>query len=207
MTGDKLENNRFEKIYRISVDIFRDGFTAYQKKFVYPKSYLLMAVFFVFALNFIYGAVKAPDNYFAYIMIVICLALMMREWFNPRKIRRIITDTVRETGEQEYKITVCESYVEFSTIEHGNVENSVETVESNPDSTELSTIQRGNVENSPDGEPVPPTRIEYDRLKILEYDRFFLFIDGKVMFYIVPKEIFSDSETEIIRNIVNTDRR
>lgn len=207
MTGEKLEQYKLEKTYKISADVFYDGFTAYQKKFVYPKSYLFMAVFFVLALNFVYGAVKAPDNYFAYIMIVACIALMMREWFNPRKIRRIMTDTVQEIGESEYKITVGETWIEFSTIEHGNVENSVETVESNDDSTELSTIQRGNVESFADDEYVPPTRIEKDRLRILEYDRFFLFADGKVMFYIVPKENFSDSETEIIRNIDKTGRR
>lgn len=207
MTGEKLEQYKLEKIYTIPTDVFRDGFTAYQKKFVYPKSYLLMAVFFVLALNFVYGAVKAPDNYFAYIMIVVCLALMMREWFNPRKIKRIMTETVHDMSEQEYKITVGETWVEFSTIEHGNVENSAETAEINDDSTELSTIQRGDVENCVDDEPVTPTRIGTDRLGILEYDRFFLLMDGKVMFYIVPKDNFSDSETEIIRNIDKTDRR
>lgn len=201
MTGEKLEQNRLEKNYRISADIFREGFKAYQKKFIYPKSYLFTTVFLVLALNFIYGAVKAPDNYFAYIMIVICLALMVREWFNPRKMRRTFTEAVQEMGGQEYKITVADNWVEFSTIEHGNVENLEEKAGENDDSTELSTIQRGDVENSDDYEPVPPSRIETERLGILEYDRFFLFIDGKVMFYIVPKEDFSESETEIIRNL------
>lgn len=207
MTGDKLENNRLEKIYKISADIFRDGFTAYQKKFVYPKSYLFMVIFLVLALNFVYGAVKAPDNYFAYIMIVVCIALMVREWFNPRKIRRTMIDTVQDMEGQEYKITIEETWVEFSTIEHGNVENFVETSENYHDSTELSTIQRGDVENSVEDEPVPPTRIEKDRLGILEYDSFFLLVNGKEMFYIVPKESFSGSEIEIIRNIDKTGRR
>lgn len=188
-----MEQLILEKIYTISTDMFREGFTAYQKKFVYPKNYLFMAVFFVLALNFVYGAVKAPDNYFAYVMIAVCLALMVREWLNPRRMRRAVIDTIRDMGEQEYKITVGDTWVEFSTIEQGNVENFVET----DDSTEFSTIQRGDVEN----EPVPPTRIENERLKILEYDRFFLFVDGKIMFYIVPKDVFSQAETDIIRNI------
>lgn len=188
-----MEQLRLEKIYTISTDMFREGFTAYQKKFVYPKNYLFMAVFFVLALNFVYGAVKAPDNYFAYVMIAVCLALMVREWLNPRRMRRAVIDTIRDMGGQEYKITVGDTWVEFSTIEQGNVENFVET----DDSTEFSTIQRGDVEN----EPVPPTRIENERLKILEYDRFFLLVDGKIMFYIVPKDVFSQAEIDIIRNI------
>lgn len=188
-----MEQIKLEKIYKISNNMFREGFTAYQKKFVYPKNYLFIAIFFVLALNFVYGAVKAPENYFAYIMIAVCLACMFREWFNPRRMRRAVIDTIRDIGEQEYKITVGDSWVEFSTSEQENVENFVE----NENSTEFSTIQRGDVEN----EPVPPTRIENDRLKILEYDRFFLLADGKIMFYIVPKDDFSQAEIEIIRNI------
>lgn len=188
-----MEQIKLEKIYKISNNMFREGFTAYQKKFVYPKNYLFMAVFFVLALNFVYGAVKAPENYFAYIMIAVCLALMVKEWVNPRKMRRAVIDTIRDIGEQEYKITVGDGWVEFSTSEQENVENLVE----NENATEFSTIQREDVEN----EPVPPTRIENDRLKILEYDRFFLLADGKIMFYIVPKDDFSQAEIEIIRNI------
>lgn len=188
-----MEQIKLEKIYKIPIDVFREGFTAYQKKFVYPKNYLFMAVFFILALNFVYGAVKAPDNYFAYIMIAVCLACMAKEWFNPRRMRRAIIETVQDMGGQEYKITVGDNWTEFSTIEQGNVENFVET----DNSTEFSTIQRGDVEN----QPVPPTKIQNERLKILEYDRFFLFVDGKVMFYIVPKDDFSETETEIIRNI------
>lgn len=168
-----MEQINLEKIYEIPADVFREGFTAYQKKFVYPKNYLFMAIFFVLALNFVYGAVKAPDNYFAYIMIAVCLACMAKEWFNPRRMRRAVLDTVRDMGGQEYKITVGDNWTEFSTIEQGNVEN----------------------------EPVPPTRIENNRLRILEYDRFFLFAEEKVMFYIVPKDVFSQAETDIIRNI------
>ncbi len=236
--GDILENYRIHKVYKITADVFRKGFAAYQKKFVYPKSYLLMAVFFILALNFVYGAVNAPDNYFAYIMIVLCLALMIREWFNPRKLRRVMTDAVREL-EQEYKFVLADDYVEFSTIQREyvenfpenqgdnipeendsddstklstiqreNVENShenqggnVSEENSNDDSTELSTIQRGDVENSQDFENVPPSKITLDNLQILEYDDFFLFLNGKIMFYIVPKSVFSDSELNIIRNI------
>ena len=205
--GDILENYRIHKVYKITADVFRKGFAAYQKKFVYPKSYLLMAVFFILALNFVYGAVNAPDNYFAYIMIVLCLALTIREWFNPRKLRRVMTDAVRDL-EQEYKFVLADNYVEFSTIQRENVENShenqggnVSEENSNDDSTEFSTIQRGDVENSQEFENVPPSKITLDNLQILEYDDFFLFLNGKIMFYIVPKSVFSDSELNIIRNI------
>lgn len=173
-----MENNfKLEKTYKISADIFRDGMTAYQKKFVYPKSYVFMGVFLVLTANFVYGAMKSPDNLLAYLLVVVCLALAIREWYNPRKMKRNILDTLRQMGESEYKIAIGNNFVEFSTIQRGNVENS-------------------------DDETIPPTRIQIgENLQILEYDRFFLIIDGKAMFYILPKEYFSDEETEIIRNL------
>ncbi|MCM1131963.1 MAG: hypothetical protein NC340_00670 [Ruminococcus flavefaciens] len=168
-----MKYNGFEKDYTVPGDIMREGFDAYQKKFIYPKSYAFMAVFIVLALNFIYGAVKAPDNYFAYMMIVVCIALAVREWYNPRKLRRNVIEAMQDIEGTEYRIRVGEDYAEFSTIEQGNVENN----------------------------PLPPTRISAETLKILEYDGFFLFLDGRAMFFIVPKNVFSESETEIIRNL------
>lgn len=183
-------DNKFilEKNYTIPADIFREGFRAYQKKYVYPKSYLFMAIFLVLAANFVYGAVKAPDNILAYLMIVVCLALVFREWYNPRKMRMAFLDTLHEMGKQEYKISIGKDSIEFSTIEHEKVENFVETTEDD-DTTE-------------DFEPVSPSKIPIgENLNIIEYDRFFLVIDGKVMFYIVPKENFTESELDVIRSL------
>ncbi|MDE7097760.1 MAG: YcxB family protein [Ruminococcus sp.] len=171
------KNLKLEKTYKISADIFRDGMTAYQKKYVYPKSYVFMCVFLVFTANFVYGAVKAPDNLLAYLLVVVCLALAIREWYNPRKMKRNILDTLRQMGESEYNIIIGEGFVEFSTIQRGDVENS-------------------------DDETIPPTRIQTgENIQILEYDRFFLLIDNKAVYYILPKEYFSEDEMEIIRSL------
>lgn len=171
------KNLKLEKTYKISADIFRDGMTAYQKKYVYPKSYVFMCVFLVLTANFVYGAVKAPDNLLAYLLVVVCLALAIREWYNPRKMKRNILDTLRQMGESEYNIIIGEGFVEFSTIQRGDVENS-------------------------DEETIPPTRIQTgENIQILEYDRFFLLIDNKAVYYILPKEYFLDEEMEIIRSL------
>lgn len=192
------KNLKLEKTYKISADIFRDGMTAYQKKYVYPKSYTFMCVFLVLTANFVYGAMKAPDNLLAYLLVVVCLALAIREWYNPRKMKRNILDTLQQMGESEYKIIVGNDFAEISTIQRENVENFAETEK---DSDEFSTIQRGDVENF-DDETIPPTRIEIgENIQILEYDRFFLLIDNKAMYYILPKEYFSDEEMEIIRSL------
>lgn len=172
-----------EKTYKIPADIFREGYREYQKKYVYPKSYVFMGLFLVLAANFVYGAVKAPDNFLAYLLIVVCLAMAFREWYNPRKTREAVMESVHEMGNPLYKLTVTDDALEFSTVQNGDVENP------DSDSTE------------PDDLP-QPTRLSRDQdLKILEYDRFFLAVYGKIMFYIIPKADLSEDEMKALREI------
>ena len=176
---------RLEKNYSIPAEIYRLGFTAYQKKYVHPRMYIVSAIFLVIALDMIYAAIQAPESYIAYIIIAVCLALAFREWITPMRKRRIFFDTVKELEETEYKISVTENAIEFSTESADEVEK----------------------EDSGDGYDVPePTKLPVDKdLKILEYDKFFLVVYGKVMFYIVPKENFTEQEMETLRNIKATE--
>ena len=177
------ENYKLEKEYRIPFDIFREGYRAFQKKFVYPKSYILVAVFLILAADFIYSAVKEPNNYLTYILAMICLSLGFREWYNPRKIRRQIIDAVHELGEPVYKILVAETYADISTV--------------------VSLQKTEEDDSGDDEETLPePTRIPFDNnFSIEEYDSLFLIIYGKSVFYIVPKNDFSESELNILRDM------
>lgn len=171
---------KLEKNYRIPAEIYRLGYTAYQKKHEHPRMYIVSAIFMVIALDMIYAAIKAPENYLAYIIIAVCLAMAFREWITPMRKRRIFFDTVKELEETEYKITVTDNAVEFSTVPEDDVEN----------------------QDSEDYELPEPTKLPVDKdLKILEYERFFLAVYGKIMFYIVPKEGFTEQEMAVLREI------
>ena len=187
------EKYKLEKEYSISANTFREGYLAFQKKYIYVKSYIFMGIFTLLAADFIYAAVKDPKNYFAYLLIVICLSLAFREWYNPRKIRRSLVDTVKELGEPVYKIGVGESFVDISTVSvPDGIEEETGEGETEPDESSVSEES-----NLPE-----PTRIPADeKMNILEYDEFFLLIYGKAVFYIIPKENFEEKELEVIRNI------
>ncbi|MBQ9899058.1 MAG: YcxB family protein [Ruminococcus sp.] len=174
------ENYKLEKEYKVPFDTFREAYRAYQKKFVYPKSYIFMALFLILTADFVYAAVKDPSNYLTYILIVMCLAFAFREWFNPRKARNNIIDAVREMGEATYKIGVSDSFIDISTV--------AETTVVDP-------------EDSDEPAPLPEkSRIPLDEsYRELEYDSFFLLLSGKSVFYILPKEGFTESELDIIR--------
>ncbi|MCR5075198.1 MAG: YcxB family protein [Ruminococcus sp.] len=187
------EKYKLEKEYSISANTFREGYLAFQKKYIYVKSYIFMGIFTLLAADFIYAAVKDPKNYFAYLLIVICLSLAFREWYNPRKIRRSLVDTVKELGEPVYKIGVGESFVDISTVSvPDGIEEETGEGETEPDESSVSE----------ESDLPEPTRIPADeKMNILEYDEFFLLIYGKAVFYIIPKENFEEKELEVIRNI------
>lgn len=183
-------NYKLEKEYNIPFETFRKAYYAFQKKNVLPKSYLFMGLFLVIAVIYIIAAVKDPSNTLAYVLICVCIALAAREWYNPRKIRRNILDAVREENleDETYKIIVADEFVEISTLPGEEVADSEPEAEEDEDYQEeiFPEASRLTINND---------------LSVFEYEEFFLLHVKKQMFYVVPKQGFTDSEIEIIRNI------
>lgn len=186
-----MENYKLEKEYKVPAETFREAYLAFQKKYIYPKSYIFMGLFIAIAVCFIVAAAKDPSNYLVYLLIMVCLAFAAREWYNPRKIRRSLTESVKSLGEPVYKIGIADDHIDISTVS-GSPEASVED-----------TAEEADDDDETVAEPLPEkTRINInEELEILEYDRFFLILSGKTMFYILPKEGFSEEELTVIRKI------
>lgn len=184
------DNFKLEKEYKIPYDVFKNAYTVFQKKSVYPKNYLFMGLFIVIAAVYIAAAVRDPSNKLAYVLICVCLALAVREWYNPRKVKRTLLETIRTENleDETYKIQIADDYIDISTLPRENVENIEEDLESDEEYEE---------------EPLPQaSRIPINGdLSIMEYDEFFLLHIQKKMFYVVPKEGFSDEELEVIRSL------
>lgn len=179
------EKYRLEKEYRVPYETFREAYKEYQKKFVRKKSIFFMVIFLILAGDFVYAAVKAPENRLVYLLIVICIAMAFREWYNPKRIFRSVSETVREMGTPLYRIAVADDRLEISTLDE-------------PEGYEDEVY-----DGEDDGyDPLPeasevPFDDEYD---LLEYDNFFLILQGKRAFYILPKEGFSEEELEAVRS-------
>lgn len=179
-----MDNYRFEKEYTIPADTLREGYRAFQKKYVLKKSYIFMALFLVLAADFIHAAFKSPDNYLCYLLIALCLAFAFREWYNPRRTRRSIVETAAAMGDPVYRISVADGYADISTV-------------SSPPAVEAVTAE-GEVES----EPLPePTRIPFDsEYSIDEHGDFFNLYYGRSIFFIVPKSGMTEGELEIMRS-------
>lgn len=193
-----MENNyKLEKTYKVPHETFKEAYKAYQKKFVYPKSIIFIILFLVLAADFVYAAIKAPDNKLVYLLIMVCIAFAFREFYNPRRIFQNIFETMKALGEPEYKIGIADDHIDISTV-------------SLPEEEEESAEADGETsEDEDDDEPELPE--EFDPMPeksvikldesygLLEYEKFFLLMEGKKVFYILPKEGFSEEELEIVR--------
>lgn len=198
------EKYRLEKEYSIPPEMFDEAYKAYQKKFVYKKSCIFMCLFLVLAADFVYAAVKQPSNTMAYLLIVVCIALAFREWHNPRFIRRRLSDTVRSMGKVVYKIGVGSGFVDISTVDMGfddedDVDDAADT-EISADDDDDNDIS----ENEQDMFPEKSRINTDDGYRLLEYDDFFLLMQDKKVFYILPKTGFSEDELQIIRDTDKT---
>lgn len=183
---------RLEKEYTVPPETFEKAYRSYQRKFVYPKSYIFIGLFLLLAAEFIYAAIKQPDNTLVYLLIMVCLAFAFREWHNPRFVRRRLVETVRGMGEVVYKISAGDGFIDISTVSDESAEDGGE------DEDEESV---GCEDEDIDGLP-EKTRINTEEgFKSLEYDEYFLLMQDKKIFYILPKKGFSEEELEIIRKI------
>lgn len=185
------ENYDLEKEYTVPPDLFDKAYRTYQKKFVYPKSYLFMGLFLFLAADFIYAAVKQPDNTIVYLLIVICLAFAFREWHTPRFARMRTVETVRDMGNPVYKIGVGSGFIDISTVDDGIEEE---------EEPEIIPDEETDDEADEDIGLPEKTRINTkDNYKLLEYEEFFLLLQDRKIFYILPKTGFSEDELEIVR--------
>ena len=191
------ENYKLEKEYRVPYETFKEAYKAYQKKFVRPKSIIFTIIFLILAGDFVYAAIKAPDNRLVYLLIMVCIALAFREWYNPKRIFRNVSDTVREMGEPVYKIGIAEDHIDISTVAVEEAEEEKAPAESSEEEEDAAD----EADLPEDFDPYPERsvlKLDED-FGLLEYERFFLLLEGKRVFYILPKEGFSEEELETVR--------
>lgn len=171
-------NYLLEKEYKISGEIFREGYTEFQKKFVFPQANITAVAFLILAGVFVFAIIDDNSQYFAYLLMMICVAMACRQWYNPRKLRANLFESFHETENAVYKISLAEKYIDISTVSTGE-----ETDET---------------EEMPEKSRIPID----DNFSALEYEKFFLIFSGKSIFYIIPKENFSEKEIKTLKQFI-----
>lgn len=178
-----------EKQYHIPFELFREAFIAFQKRFVYPRNYAVMAVFLIVAGVYGWLTATAPEgaNRQLYcIIILFCLVMAVFQWWNPRKIRRDLMEGIRQIEDDRYCLRLYPEYLEIGTILP-------------PEEGTAGAEHDALFDDVPE-EDISGTRIYYNKgLHVAEYGRFFMVYQTRAMFYVIPKDAFSAEELEIMR--------
>lgn len=192
------EKPLFSKEYSISLEMFGNAFTDFQKKFAYPKNILMTCAFTLIGIAYIPPFIRDPGNTVCVMIIIICAFLTAGIWLNTFMIRKNLMKSIEGIQGDLYSVEVYESSIsictrEFSTGETGEPEETNE--------------EKAGAEDDFFAEPeetasagVVKTVIDFvnDDVKILEKKDYYIVYLVKRMFYVVPKNIFSADETKLL---------
>lgn len=188
-----MEEKILEKEYKIPFEFFEKSFTQWQKKFVYPKTYVISILFLILGVIYIISAVKDSSNVMSYVLSALCLGLSAVNWYNPKKAKTSLLNAVKLMEDETYKITVFETFIEISTIIQENPENI------NSDEGEDKANEKELFGDEPP-EVIESSKLYFNNgLKVLEYDEYFIIYQVKELYYVVPKLNFTEDELETFR--------
>ncbi len=203
---ENFDNPIIEKEYNIPLDIFNKAFTSFQKKFTYPRTYIMMACYFAIMVWQLVSIARGQGRAVTAIIIATCAVAIFISWFNPKKIKRNLLDSIKEIETDLYKFKLyddCISLLALSKEEIYSFDNpqendELETVEDldNDEKTDNEgnyDVFEGESQNKTN-EKATFLMLDNIYFSILENDDHYMLYQSKVMFYVVPKKDFSDAE-------------
>lgn len=197
-----------KRSYHIPLSMYDDAFLRFQKKFVYPQNLLLTAVLLVIAGVYVHAAVKDSTQTIAYLLIVVCIAIVLIRWYRTFKLRRAVHDALKDVEQDTYELSVYDEGMLIRTMDapQPETEPAADAMPgSEPDASAEQTengFQQLFPEEPAEREPVPPTEIPFGMgLKLLEYPDYFMAYIVKQNFYVIPKKDFSEDEILQLRKL------
>lgn len=209
------EKPALQRTYHIPLPMFQEAFRNFQKKYVFPKNIVITVILAVIAGVYIQAAVKDNTQTMAYLLIVVCIAMILILWYRPLKMRRSLAEALKEIESDTYELTLYSEKLTIRTEDAPQPETEQEVPEETSEDqkadaapeTETAPESQGDgfqqlFDEKPAGaaEPIPATEIYFDgNVKFLEYTEFFMVYLVKQNFYVIPKKDFSEDEISKLR--------
>lgn len=164
--------------YTITVNEYEAAFREFQKKYVYPKSYVMTAGFAIILVVYIWQLIKDPSYQIAWFLSIVSLFSIVFMWYNPHKIRKNLIKSIQHIKDDRYTTEISESGIKIS-VEIAETDETNEDVE------------------------IEPTFISYelDNPEIIENNEMFIVYLKKRMFYVIPKRDIDDGERKILTDV------
>lgn len=213
------QNPVLERSYHIPLSMFGKAFRAFQKKYVYPRNWILTVVLAAIAGVYVHAVISDPEQKLAYLLIVACAAMIAVTWYNTFKIRRSLMTALKEIESDTYELTVfADGITVLAKDEDGNPFEVVEEPLTAQTAPEEPAQTSGEAEDGSgfreifpeepkrESEPLAPTEIDFAQygrhVKITEHDEFFMvYVVTIKNFYVIPKSAFSEQELEKLRSV------
>lgn len=175
-----------KKRYSIPYELFGEAFTVFQKKFVFPKNRLLTGLLLLLAIGNILNIIFGKGDTIGYVLVLVCIALAFINWYNPRKLKRSLMESVKGIENDIYDLTIYPERIVIGTVLEPETEKKPEEYEE----------VFGEI---PMKEDIADTEIFlHKNVKVIERKKFFMIYIKRSMFYVVPKEPLTKEEIEIM---------
>lgn len=175
-----------KKRYSIPYDLFGEAFTVFQKKFVFPRNRIMSVLLLIFAAGNVLNIMYGNGETIGYVLVLVCIALAFINWYNPRKLKRNLMESVKGIENDVYTLTIYPERIVIGTVLEPENEKEPEEYEE----------VFGEI---PIKEDIADTEIYLNKnVKVIERKNFFMIYIKKSMFYVVPKETLTQEEIEIM---------
>lgn len=178
------EERIFEtKRYSVPFDMFEEAYTVFQKKYIYPRNMVMCILLLLVAVGNIVNIVIGNSGTLGYVLVFACLALAAVNWYNPKKIKRNLLESIKGIENDVYTFDVYPDKMVVGTV--------LDPVEDDREPEEYEEVF-GEVGKN---EEIQKSEIYVNNsLLVTERSRFFIIYIKKSMFYVIPKNIFTDEE-------------
>jgi hypothetical protein len=175
-----------KKRYSIPYELFGEAFTVFQKKFVFPRNRVMSVLLLIFAAGNVLNIMYGNGETIGYVLVLVCIALAFINWYNPRKLKRNLMESVKGIENDVYTLTIYPERIVIGTVLEPEKEKETEEYEE----------VFGEI---PIKEDIADTEIYLNKnVKVIERKNFFMIYIKKSMFYVVPKETLTQEEIEIM---------
>ena len=175
-----------KKRYSIPYELFGEAFTVFQKKFVFPRNRIMSVLLLIFAAGNVLNIMYGNGETIGYVLVLVCIALAFINWYNPRKLKRNLMESVKGIENDVYTLTIYPERIVIGTVLEPENEKEPEEYEE----------VFGEI---PIKEDIADTEIYLNKnVKVIERKNFFMIYIKKSMFYVVPKETLTQEEIEIM---------
>lgn len=175
------------KRYSVPFEMFEEAYTVFQKKYIYPRNIVMSVLLMIVAIGNVVNIVIGNAGMIGYLLVFACLALAAVNFYNPKKIKRNLLISIKGIENDVYTFDVYKDKMVIGTVLEPLDEDDEKEVE------EYEEVFGDTGKNRE--EEIHPSEIYLNSsVKIVERSEFFIIYIKKQMFYILPKNIFTDEE-------------